>query len=114
MEVSYFDIEAHEQSPCRSNQLDSASSLNTSVTPPPLHLPNDVSERILARVGSDLGRFASVCHKATQSIQNHGNLWRTAHQVMHENDISEPFSPDVLPPGLWRACVLRESGPKPM
>ena len=75
-------------------------------------LPNEVLELIAEACGSDLGRFASV------SRAMHGlarpTVWRHAYRARFDGDVEDEWGTHTLPPTLWRACLLREGGEKPM
>ncbi len=76
-------------------------------------LPQDCAELICKELGSDLGRFASVS-SSTQRITEQSNVWRDAYQARYE-DVVEDWGRDAaMPDSLWRACMVRESGPKSM
>lgn len=70
-------------------------------------LPDDVLERIGAACGKDLPAFASVSQTIRSVVRP--AMWRQA----YEEEFGSPMSMgDAMPPGMWKACLIKEQGRK--
>ena len=68
-------------------------------------LPDDVLERVAAGCGQSLPAFASVSLSIRNALLVRPAMWRQA----YEEEFGSPLSMgDAMPPGMWKACLIKE------
>ena len=110
MDGGFFNL--HEYEPTTPEQWQRAA--RSSATPPRLSPPpllavnHDVQSLILERAGAHgIASFAAASKEARAATQHDPDLWRRA-VALRDGPQEHEFGADVLPPGLWKACLLRE------